>query len=183
MRTLVGGWVVAVVATLFLPVVLACGLVGAVAAGSAGAGGGSPAAVPGVPAAAPGPFGPGTDAARGSVAAAWALAQLGHPYQWGATGPDAFDCSGLVLRAWQAAGVELPRVAADQYRVAGHVPMADASPGDLVFFSPDPADPASIEHVGIVVGPGVMVDAPHTGAVVRVTPFYPGLMPDAVRPR
>ena len=182
MRTLVGGWVVALLATVFLPVVLAGGLVGAVAAGGGGAGGSGPGKVPGVPAAAPDIFGPGTVAGRGSVAVAWALAQLGRPYRWGATGPDAFDCSGLVLRAWQAAGVELPRVAADQYRVAGHVPVAAAGPGDLVFFSPDPADPASIEHVGIVVGPGIMVDAPHTGAVVRVTPFYPGLMPDAVRP-
>jgi len=182
MRTLVGGWVVAVVATVFLPVVLAGGLVGAVAAGSAGSGRGGPGAPPGIPAAATGAVGSGASAGRGSVAAAWALAQLGHPYQWGAAGPDAFDCSGLVLRAWQAAGVDLPRVAADQYRVAGHVPVAEAGPGDLVFFSPDPADPASIEHVGIVVGPGIMVDAPHTGAVVRVTPFYAGVMPDAVRP-
>lgn len=121
-------------------------------------------------------------AGRGSVAAAWALAQLGRPYEWGAAGPDAFDCSGLVLRAWEAAGVELPRVAADQYRAAGQVPVAEAVPGDLVFFTPDPAEPAAIEHVGIVVGPGIMVDAPHSGAVVRVTPFYAGLMPDAVRP-
>lgn len=177
MRTLVGGWVIAVLATVFLPVVVAGGLVGAVAAGSGGSG-----TSPAISAAPTDVLGPRRPAGRGSVAAAWALTQLGHPYQWGATGPDAFDCSGLVLRAWQAAGVDLPRVAADQYRVTGHLPVAEAGPGDLVFFSPDPADPASIEHVGIVIGPGMMVDAPHTGAVVRVTPFYPGLMPDAVRP-
>ena len=182
MRALVGGWVVAVVAAVFLPVVVAGGLVGAVAAGTAAARGGGPGAPLGVPDAAPNAFGSGPAAGQGPAAAAWALAQVGRPYRWGATGPDAFDCSGLVLRAWQAAGVDLPRVAADQYRVAGHVPVAEAGPGDLVFFSPDPADPASIEHVGIVVGPGIMVDAPHTGAVVRVTPFYTGLMPDAVRP-
>ena len=181
MRMLVGGWIVAVLATVFLPVVLAVGLVGAVAAGHSGSGG-APGAPPSISAAEPDTFGPGTAAGRGSLAEAWALAQLGHPYQWGAAGPEAFDCSGLVLRAWQAAGVELPRVAADQYRVAGHLPVAEAGPGDLVFFSPDPADAASIEHVGMVVGAGLMVDAPHTGAVVRVTPFYPGLMPDAVRP-
>ena len=118
----------------------------------------------------------------GRVAASWALAQLGHPYGWGQAGPDAFDCSGLVMRAWQAAGVALPRVASDQYRAAPHVPVTAAEVGDLVFFSPDPSDTGAIDHVGLVVGPGLMVDAPHSGAVVRVTPFYDGLVADAARP-
>lgn len=118
----------------------------------------------------------------GTVAARWALAQIGHPYGWGQAGPDAFDCSGLVMRAWQAAGVALPRVASDQYRAAPHVPVAAAKVGDLVFFSTDPSDPGAIDHVGLVVGAGLMIDAPHSGAVVRVTPFYDGLVADAARP-
>lgn len=121
-------------------------------------------------------------AQRGRVALRWALAQRGRPYAWGAAGPDAFDCSGLVLRAWEAAGVGLARVAADQYREGRHVPLAAARPGDLVFFATDPGDPASVDHVGLVAGPGVMVDAPHTGAVVRLTGFYDGVMPMVVRP-
>jgi cell wall-associated NlpC family hydrolase len=119
---------------------------------------------------------------RGAIAAAWALAQLGKPYEWGAAGPDSYDCSGLTLRAWEAAGVSVPRVAADQYAAGQRVPLASAQPGDLVFFTTDPADPASIDHVGLVVGPGVMIDAPHSGAVVRVTSIYPGAMPEVVRP-
>ncbi|GAC1545650.1 MAG: hypothetical protein NVS3B12_34410 [Acidimicrobiales bacterium] len=121
-------------------------------------------------------------AIRARVALQWALAQRGRPYAWGAAGPDAFDCSGLVLRAWEAAGVGLARVAADQYREGRHVPLADTRPGDLVFFGTDPGDPASVDHVGIVAGPGVMVDAPHSGAVVRLTAFYDGVMPLVVRP-
>ena len=121
-------------------------------------------------------------ALRARVALRYALAQRGRPYAWGAAGPDAFDCSGLVLRAWEAAGVGLARVAADQYLKGRHVPLAAARPGDLVFFATDPGDPASVDHVGLVAGPGVMVDAPHTGAVVRVTPFYDGIMPMVVRP-
>ncbi|GAC1313948.1 MAG: hypothetical protein NVSMB16_10690 [Acidimicrobiales bacterium] len=121
-------------------------------------------------------------ARRARVALQWALAQRGRPYAWGAAGPDAFDCSGLVLRAWEAAGVGLARVAADQYREGRHVPLSDARPGDLVFFGTDPGDPASVDHVGIVAGPGVMIDAPHTGAVVRLAPFYDSVMPLVVRP-
>jgi len=119
---------------------------------------------------------------RGAIAAGWALNQLGSPYEWGAAGPDAYDCSGLTLRAWEAAGVRIPRVAADQYAAGPRLPLASAQPGDLVFFGSDPADPASVDHVGLVVGPGAMIDAPHTGAVVRVTPIYPDVMPEVVRP-
>jgi cell wall-associated NlpC family hydrolase len=120
---------------------------------------------------------------RGLVAVAWALDQLGKPYVWGASGPDAFDCSGLTLRAWQAAGVSLPRVAVDQYRAGPHVPAGDAQPGDLVFFADDAADPATIVHVGIAIGGGRMVDAPYTGAVVRIDPASgAGLVPLATRP-
>ena len=152
-------------ALVVLPALLVVGVGGAVGA-SVAAGAGGP--------------GPGT---AGAAAVAWALRQLGKPYQWGAAGPDAFDCSGLVLRAWQAAGVTLPRVAADQYGAGSHVPVADAAAGDLIFFATDPADPATVVHVGLSLGDGQMVDAPHTGAVVRVEPVWDaGLVPLATRP-
>jgi cell wall-associated NlpC family hydrolase len=119
----------------------------------------------------------------GGAAAMWAARQVGLPYLWGAAGPSAFDCSGLTLRAWQSAGVNLPRVAADQYNAGVHVPVAAAQPGDLVFYAPDPSDPATIDHVAIYLGDGLMVEAPHTGADVRIVGVYPdGLVPLVTRP-
>jgi len=118
--------------------------------------------------------------AQGALAAEWALTQVGKPYVWGATGPDAYDCSGLVLRAWEAAGVELPRVAADQFSAGEHLDLAHAQVGDLLFFAPDPSDPATIDHVAIYLGGGRMVEAPHTGADVRVIDIYPGGLVAAV---
>ena len=107
----------------------------------------------------------------GQVALDYALAQLGTPYRWGGETPGAgFDCSGLAQAAWAAAGVMLPRVAQDQFDAGPRVPVGEAlEPGDLVFFG-SPSD--GVTHVGLVVDPrGLMVDAPHTGAEVRVEPF------------
>lgn len=103
-------------------------------------------------------------------AAAWALAQVGTPYRWGGETPGAgFDCSGLVQAAWAAAGVRLPRVAADQFAAGPLLPAAATlQAGDLVFFG---APGGGVTHVGMVVAPGQMVDAPHTGTVVRVEPI------------
>jgi cell wall-associated NlpC family hydrolase len=102
-------------------------------------------------------------------AVAYALAQLGTPYVWGGDGPGGFDCSGLVQAAYAAAGVALPRTAQAQYDAGPPVPTgAPLAPGDLVFFG-EGAD--AVDHVGIVVGSGEMVDAPHTGAVVRGEPY------------
>jgi cell wall-associated NlpC family hydrolase len=95
-----------------------------------------------------------------------ALSQLGKPYQWGGTGPTSFDCSGLVQWSWAHAGVHLPRVAADQQAWAIPVPISQLEPGDLVFFG----NPA--HHVGMYVGHGLMVDAPHTGADVEIAPIW-----------
>ncbi|MHB8467603.1 MAG: C40 family peptidase [Acidimicrobiales bacterium] len=121
--------------------------------------------------------------AAGAAAAAWAIKQVGLPYQWGAAGPDAFDCSGLVMRAWEAAGVELPRVAADQYQAGTHERLRDAVVGDLLFYAPDISDPATIEHVALYLGDGMMVEAPHPGATVRIVAVYPeGLVPNVTRP-
>jgi len=96
----------------------------------------------------------------------FAARQLGTPYLWGGTGPGGFDCSGLAQAAFAHAGVTLPRVAQDQYTAGPQ--LADGAtvlPGDLVFFG---TGPTGVDHVGIYVGSGLMIDAPHTGALVRV---------------
>jgi cell wall-associated NlpC family hydrolase len=110
-----------------------------------------------------------SSAARAAVA--YVLGQLGTPYQWGGDGPGGFDCSGLVQAAYASAGIELPRVAQAQYDATAKDAVAAGQPlepGDLVFFG---ASPAAVEHVGIVVSAGEMVDAPHSGAVVRIEPY------------
>jgi cell wall-associated NlpC family hydrolase len=127
---------------------------------------GSPSAVPSdYPITAPTP--------AAAAALAFAMAQIGRPYLWGGTGPNAFDCSGLVQAAYRSAGIELPRVAQDQYDAGPHLPLgAPLQPGDLVFFG---TSATNVTHVGMVVSAGgtdaVMVDAPHTGAYVRQEPF------------
>lgn len=102
-------------------------------------------------------------------AVAFALAQLGVPYLYGGESRAGYDCSGLVQAAYRAAGINLPRVAQEQYDAGPHLPATtQLQPGDLVFFGQNTGD---VEHVGIVVAPGEMVDAPHTGAFVRTEPF------------
>jgi cell wall-associated NlpC family hydrolase len=93
-------------------------------------------------------------------AVSFAFAQLGKPYYWGAAGPDSYDCSGLTMRAWGAAGVSLPHNAASQYRQIRHISRDALAPGDLVFAN-------GLGHVGIFIGDGLMIDAPHSGADVR----------------
>ena len=108
-------------------------------------------------------------AAQGAVD--FARAQLGVPYRWGGDGPGegGFDCSGLTHAAYQAAGIQLPRTAQTQYQAGPQLPPgAPLVPGDLVFFG---ASPAHVTHVGMVIGPGQMIDAPHTGALVRIEPY------------
>ena len=101
------------------------------------------------------------------VALAWAFSELGKPYVWGATGPDTFDCSGLTQYAWHQAGVDMPRVAADQDTWSVPVPLSQLLPGDLVFFGK-----SDIHHVGMYIGDGLMINAPHTGDVVRVSSIW-----------
>ncbi len=98
-----------------------------------------------------------------------AMSRQGLPYVWGATGPDSFDCSGLVQWAYRQAGILMPRVAAEQFLTGDHVPLADAQPGDLLFWTYDPNDPGYVDHVAIYLGNGLMVVAPHTGTNVQVT--------------
>ena len=108
------------------------------------------------------------------VALDWALAQVGTPYIWGGETPGVgFDCSGLAQAAYRVAGVALPRTAQEQYDARPPIPAnAPLQPGDLVFFGQEPGD---VTHVGIYAGvqdgQAVMVDAPHSGAEVRVEPF------------
>jgi cell wall-associated NlpC family hydrolase len=102
-----------------------------------------------------------------SVALDWAFSELGKTYVWGGTGPDVFDCSGLTQFVWAKAGVSIPRVAADQDAWTIPVPLSQLMPGDLVFFGT-----TGIEHVGIYIGDGLMINAPHTGTVVQVSPIW-----------
>jgi cell wall-associated NlpC family hydrolase len=97
-----------------------------------------------------------------------ALTQVGTPYLWGGESTSGFDCSGLVQYSYARAGITLPRTAQQQYTATTHLPdAADLEPGDLVFFG---TGPGGVEHVGIALGDGRMIDAPHTGAFVRVEP-------------
>jgi cell wall-associated NlpC family hydrolase len=111
---------------------------------------------------------PTVPAASGSKVAAvlrYAYSQLGKPYRYGAAGNATFDCSGLSMRAWEAAGVSLSHNAAAQYDSTKHVSRANLQPGDLVYFG------FPIHHVGIYIGGGKMIEAPYTGADVRITSF------------
>lgn len=94
----------------------------------------------------------------------FALAQVGKPYVWGATGPDGYDCSGLVQASYAAAGIQLPRTTYQQILQGQDVPQADLAPGDLVF--PD------IGHVQIYLGNGQIIESPHQGASVRVVNLW-----------
>jgi len=128
-------------------------------------------------------WGSGASASQGNIAANWALTQLGKPYLWGGAGPDAYDCSGLTMMAWAQAGVQLLHYTGYQWEEGPHVPLDDLQRGDLLFYATDNSDPATIHHVGIYIGDGMMVDAPYTGAFVRIDSIYqPGIPIGAVDP-
>ncbi|MEV6722878.1 NlpC/P60 family protein [Streptomyces xanthochromogenes] len=123
------------------------------------------------------PSGPSAPASsKAAKALAFARAQMGKPYVWGATGPASYDCSGLTQAAWKAAGVDLPRTTWDQVKAGTRVATADLQPGDLVFFYDD------ISHVGMYAGGGMMIHAPHSGAYVREESIYYMPIYGAVRP-
>jgi cell wall-associated NlpC family hydrolase len=119
-------------------------------------------------------------------AIAFAYDRLGTPYLWGGTGTASqngeFDCSGLTQAAYASVGVTIPRVAADQWYAGPHVPVDQIQPGDLVFFATNVKDPSTIHHVGIAVGGGAMIDAPHTGATIRFDSISSSEYIGAVRP-
>jgi cell wall-associated NlpC family hydrolase len=114
------------------------------------------------------PSNPGAPARGWEIALDYARAQLGKPYQWGGSGPNSFDCSGLTMMAWGAAGVSLPHLAQAQYAMTRRVPLTDLKPGDLIFFG----TPTDVHHEGIYVSDGNMIDAPHTGDVVKYSTIY-----------
>ncbi|GLX02138.1 C40 family peptidase [Microtetraspora sp. NBRC 16547] len=105
---------------------------------------------------------------RAGAVVDYALKQLGDPYVWGATGPNSFDCSGLTLRAYEAAGISIPRVAADQWFRGPRIPDGTEQAGDLIFF--DNNGDGSPDHVGIVLDPEkhTMIHAPNSRSVVRI---------------
>ncbi|WAZ23599.1 NlpC/P60 family protein [Streptomyces cinnabarinus] len=120
-----------------------------------------------------------TYAAKAEKVLAFARAQIGKPYVWGATGPDSYDCSGLTQDAWAAAGISLPRTTYDQVNAGTTVSLANAKPGDLVFFY------ENLGHVGIYIGNGMMIHAPKPGAYVREESIYydgEGSIHSVVRP-
>ncbi|MEE1942708.1 C40 family peptidase [Streptomyces sp. TRM 70361] len=113
---------------------------------------------------------------HGKKAVAYAMAQLGKDYEWGAEGPATFDCSGLTLRAWEAAGITIPRTSQEQWKRLRRVEITEMRPGDLIVYKADAS------HVGMYVGDGVMVHAPRTGR--QITTAGAGSLPilGVVRP-
>jgi len=120
----------------------------------------------------------GSTSTQAGKAVAFAYAQIGKPYQWGATGPDSFDCSGLTQAAWAYAGVSIPRVSYDQMSQLPAVSTSDLQPGDILGF-------AGNSHVGIYVGGGYLIDAPQTGEDVEkvaLAGWYQSELDGAVQP-
>jgi cell wall-associated NlpC family hydrolase len=137
------------------------------AVGPAGSGSGTPASCTGT----------GTlDAlvtpnAKVATAIEFAQEQLGKPYLWGGTGPAAFDCSGLVMMAYRAAGVYIPRTSQVQWQQLPHVAASQVQVGDLVFFAGADGTPKAPGHVGLVIGKNKMIEAYAVGFPVRISTF------------
>jgi cell wall-associated NlpC family hydrolase len=113
----------------------------------------------------------------------WARQRVGLPYQWGGAGPDSYDCSGLTMEAWQHAGVQLPHSSRAQYAQVAKISYSELRPGDLIFYATNPGNPGTIHHVTLYLGGNEMIEAPYTGATVRIVPLRPdGAMPYAGRP-
>jgi len=111
----------------------------------------------------------------GAQALQAAFTREGDPYVWGAAGPSAFDCSGLVMWSYAQEGISLPHYTGSQWNSGVHIARADLEPGDLVFFYQD------ISHVGIYIGDGMMIDAPDFGQDVMVQPINWSIYVGAVR--
>jgi cell wall-associated NlpC family hydrolase len=106
-----------------------------------------------------------------ATAIAYAEQQIGQPYLWGGTGPDAFDCSGLVMMAYRAAGIDIARTSEQQWATEQHVPASQVQPGDLVFFAGADGTPTSPGHVGLVIGHGQMIEAYAAGFPIRISTY------------
>jgi cell wall-associated NlpC family hydrolase len=128
---------------------------------------------------------PGGGRPAGKVAAtaiAFAKAQLGKPYQWGAAGPDAYDCSGLVYAAYAAAGIRLGRTTYQWRQDGPVVPLSQIQPGDLLFSAGSDGTPANPGHVVMYLGDGQVIQAPQTGQDVQVDPVDLASVVVATRP-
>jgi cell wall-associated NlpC family hydrolase len=99
---------------------------------------------------------------KGAQALRYAMSKLGRPYVWGASGPSTFDCSGLTMWAYKQVGINLPHYTGSQWNAGAHVSRSQLQPGDLVFFYAD------LHHMGMYIGNGKMIHAPHTGDVVKI---------------
>jgi len=121
----------------------------------------------------------GPASSQADKAVAFAYAQLGKPYQWGATGPSSFDCSGLAQAAWASAGVAIPRDTYEQWAALPHIASSAIQPGDLLYYD-------GVGHVAIYVGDGYIIDAPQTGMDVEKIPmdtgWYASTLVGAARP-
>ncbi|MGW8766865.1 NlpC/P60 family protein [Streptomyces sp. NPDC055815] len=117
-----------------------------------------------------------TPSRAGAEALRFAVGQIGKPYEWGAEGPESYDCSGLTQQAWAAAGRELPRTSQEQWATLPRVPLAELRPGDLVAYFP------GATHVALYLGEGLVVQAPRPGAKVKVSPLAANPLIGAVRP-
>ncbi|MFB7273128.1 NlpC/P60 family protein [Streptomyces sp. NPDC056244] len=129
--------------------------------GAAGAPGGGPSRAP---------------SANGDEAVRYAVGQIGKPYEWGAEGPDTFDCSGLTQQAWARAGVPIPRTSQEQWDQLPEIELHELRPGDLVIYFPEAT------HVAIYLGDGMVIQAPRPGARVKVSPIAANPLLGAVRP-
>ena len=119
---------------------------------------------------------PPAPSSRAAVAIAYARAQLGKPYVFAAAGPNAFDCSGLTMAAWRAAGVSMAHYSGSQAAAFPKVGWSQLQPGDIIVFYSD------YHHVGLYIGGGMMIHAPHTGDVVRIAPAWRETFQFGVRP-
>jgi peptidoglycan DL-endopeptidase CwlO len=106
-----------------------------------------------------------------ATAIGFAEQQLGKPYLWGGTGPDAFDCSGLVMMAYRAAGVYIARTSQEQWATEERIPASAVEPGDLVFFAGSDGTPTAPGHVGLVIGHGEMIEAYASGFPIRISTY------------
>ncbi|MFJ8347448.1 NlpC/P60 family protein [Streptomyces sp. NPDC094153] len=113
---------------------------------------------------------------EGDEAVRYAVRQLGKPYRWGATGPRAYDCSGLTSQAWEHAGTPIPRTSQEQWARLKHIPLRELRPGDLVVYFPEAT------HVALYLGDGMVVQAPRPGSRVKVSPVAANPVLGAVRP-
>jgi cell wall-associated NlpC family hydrolase len=117
-----------------------------------------------------------------STVIAFARQQIGKPYLFGGTGPDEFDCSGLVMMAYRAAGINIPRTSEDQWLWGPRVPAGHEQPGDLVFFAGADGTTLAPGHVGLVIGHGMMIEAYATGFPIRISPYGPRGAPGDTNP-